>query len=329
MAARSLAIPIGVFIAGLLIGGGVIYALSRPTQPAQVTPTATPATADANGLDTGFDPRGAGFGGGGAQMNFRGDWDGGAGYLTGDVVTFKGAVYVASDETKDEPPGGSWVLLVDAGQGPEGPQGPAGVPGASGPPGPSGGPGPSGAQGDMGPAGSKGDTGAAGAAGAQGAPGPTGARGKDGASGPSAVLGRIEGASIWVSCYPNCTGQQLNGVFKYAAPSGTSTYVGPIDEALVTQLSPAAEMTARDLFVKAGISGKNSDGATFTLRINGSSTTLTCFMPSISTSNVVQTCTSFAAVTIAPGSELSLEINVKQSALLKTPILFGWRAANP
>jgi hypothetical protein len=326
MATKPIAASIGIFLTGLLVGGGVIFAITRPTQQ---SPAAALGTASPTGLDAGLNPLGAGFGGGGAQMNFRGDWDSGVGYLTGDVVTFKGAAYVASDETKDEPPGGAWVLLVDAGQGPEGPQGVAGVPGASGPPGASGGPGASGVPGATGADGQTGTKGDKGDTGIQGAPGPTGARGRDGASGPSALFGRVEGASIWVSCYPNCTGQQLNGVFKYAAPSGTSTYVGPVDEALVTQLSPAAEMTARDLFVKAGISGKNSDGATFTLRVNGSSTALTCFMPSTSTSNVTQTCTGFAAVTIPPGSELSLEVNVKQSALLKTPILFGWRAANP
>ena len=40
-------------------------------------------------------------------MNFRGGFDSGVGYLTGDVVIFKLAAYVAADETKDEPPGGA------------------------------------------------------------------------------------------------------------------------------------------------------------------------------------------------------------------------------
>lgn len=125
------------FVVGLLIGAGVIYAVTRPP--------ATTTGAD-NGLDTGFQPRGAGFGGGGATMNFRGDWDGGVGYLTGDVVTFKGAAYVAADETKDEPPGGAWALLVDTSQGPEGSPGPAGP---AGPKGDKGDPGTAGANGGL------------------------------------------------------------------------------------------------------------------------------------------------------------------------------------
>src|SRR6476620_8526063 len=150
MSGKSAAALIGVFVAGLLIGGVFVYAAVKP--PAQT------ATGSDTGLDTGFQSRGAGFGGGGAQMNFRGDWDGANGYLTGDVVTFKGAAYVTSDETKDQPPDGPWVLLVDTSQGPPGPQGDpgskgdkgdSGSPGASGAPGPRGSPGPSGAPGPI------------------------------------------------------------------------------------------------------------------------------------------------------------------------------------
>src|SRR6476646_9542964 len=148
MSGRSAAALAGVFVAGLLIGGVFVYAAGKP--PAQT------ATGSETGLDTGFQSRGAGFGGGGAQMNFRGDWDGANGYLTGDVVTFKGAAYVTSDETKDQPPDGPWVLLVDTSQGPPGPEGPAGP---------------------AGPAGAKGDPGVpgVGAAGPMGPPGPAGA----------------------------------------------------------------------------------------------------------------------------------------------------------
>jgi hypothetical protein len=131
MSGKSAAALIGVFVAGLLIGGVFIYAAVKP--PAQT------ATGSDTGLDTGLQAHGAGFGTGGAQMNFRGDWDSSNGYLTGDVVTFKGAAYVTSDDTKDQPPNGPWVLLVDSSQGPPGPPG------------------------DPGPKGDKGDPGAAGA----------------------------------------------------------------------------------------------------------------------------------------------------------------------
>lgn len=154
MSGRSAAALVGVFVAGLLIGGLFVYAAVKPQ-----TQTATGSD---TGLDTGFQSRGAGFGSGGAQMNFRGDWDSGNGYLTGDVVTFKGAAYVTSDETKDQPPDGPWVLLVDSSQGPQGPQGdpgPKGDPGSAGATGAAGGPGPSGAPG---PKGDKGDPGTGG-----------------------------------------------------------------------------------------------------------------------------------------------------------------------
>jgi Collagen triple helix repeat (20 copies) len=332
---------IGVFMAGLLLGGGVIYAVTRPAQP-------SPAA----GLDSGGDglnPLAAGFGAGGATMNFRGDYDGGVGYLTGDVVTFKGAAYVASDETKDEPPGGAWVLLVDAAQGPEGPQGPAGQAGASGAPGPSGAPGATGApgaNGAPGPSGAPGAPGATGAtgtagakgdkgdAGAPGAPGPTGLPGFDGASGPSALVGQVAGSQIFC-----CMASRPEDLIRlrYGAPSGNSTYSAT--EADVIQLSPNATIVGRDLFVKATFSSARSPAtATFTLRVNGSSTAVSCTMtmPSVPPfSNVVRTCDSGAtSVSIAPGSALSLEIKLADpgsntNVVMAPPFSFGWRAANP
>jgi hypothetical protein len=128
MRTPSTALILGAFVVGLVVGGGVIYAVTRPA----------PSAGTDGGVDTGFDPRGAGFGGGGATMNFRGDYDSGVGYLTGDVVTFKGSAYVAGDETKDQPPEGAWAVLVDAGEGPEGPQGLPGPKGDKGDAGPSG-----------------------------------------------------------------------------------------------------------------------------------------------------------------------------------------------
>ena len=156
MSGKSVAAVIGVFLAGLLIGGVFVYAAVKP--PAQT------ATGSDTGLDTGFQSRGAGFGAGGAQMNFRGDWDGSNGYLMGDVVTFKGAAYVTSDETKDQPPDGPWALLVDTAQGPAGPPGP---------------------EGPAGPAGTKGDTGA----GQVVQPGPMGPPGPAGAGSLAALAG--------------------------------------------------------------------------------------------------------------------------------------------
>ncbi len=141
MSARNLAILASALVVGIFVGAAAMSALK---------PTAQPASGVDTGLDSGLQARGAGFGGGGVQMNFRGDWDGGVGYLTGDVVTHKGSAYVTSDETKDEPPDGPWVLLaLQTADTVEGPAGPAGPPGA---------------QGVKGDKGDKGDTGPAGSA---------------------------------------------------------------------------------------------------------------------------------------------------------------------
>jgi len=134
MTARGVAITAGAVVVGIFIGAALMYAVRPPTQ-----------SAPADSLDTGLQAHGAGFGGGGATMNFRGDYDSGVGYLTGDVVTFKGSAYVAGDETKNSPPDDPWALLSEAGGvGPAGAQGQAGSPGAQGP---------KGDKGDAGPAG--------------------------------------------------------------------------------------------------------------------------------------------------------------------------------
>jgi hypothetical protein len=51
MSNRSTATLIGVFVAGLLVGGGVIFAATRPTQ---AVPTPTPTAAAADGSDSGL-----------------------------------------------------------------------------------------------------------------------------------------------------------------------------------------------------------------------------------------------------------------------------------
>jgi hypothetical protein len=137
MTARGVAITAGAVVVGIFIGAALMYALRPPAQ-----------SAPADSLDTGLQAHGAGFGGGGASMNFRGDYDSGVGYLTGDVVTFKGSAYVAGDETKNAPPDDPWALLAEAGS-----QGADGATGPAGPPGPPGAQGAKGDKGDAGPAG--------------------------------------------------------------------------------------------------------------------------------------------------------------------------------
>jgi Collagen triple helix repeat (20 copies) len=121
-------------VAGAVITAGIVYSLSLSGRN----------TAGAFSLDTSV------------AMMFRGEYDPDAGYVAGDVVTFKGSAYVAGDETKLSPPDDPWILLVEAGQGaqgPAGPQGPAGLAGANGAPGTTGAPGAIGPRGSPGPSG--------------------------------------------------------------------------------------------------------------------------------------------------------------------------------
>lgn len=169
-------------------------------------------------------------------------------------------------------------------------------------------------------------------AGQPGPPGPQGANGEpgtpgaDGSDAASALTGRVEGALIFDD---DPTGSPTETT-RYAEPSGSSEHVHLLDEAMRTHLSPNATIVARDLAVKALMSG-SGDTATFTLRDDGVDTAVSCTITVTSpSSNVVQTCDSGASTaTILPGSELSLEITVNGTTLIKPPVLFAWRATSP
>jgi hypothetical protein len=145
MSGRPIAILGAVLVAGVVLGGGAVFYLTRPAQP-------TTSSNSAGQLE----PRAATLSslGGSLAMNFAGEYDGGTAYSTGDVVTYKGSAFVTTGDTKDTPPDGPWTLLAlqDAAtiEGPQGPQGPAG---------------------QQGPAGAAGAAGAAGPAGPPGSPG--------------------------------------------------------------------------------------------------------------------------------------------------------------
>lgn len=75
-------------------------------------------------------------------MTFTGEYQDGAAYTAGDVVTYDGSAYIASGEASWAPPEVPWRLLVAAGPiGPAGPQGDRGPTGAQGPKGDKGDPG--------------------------------------------------------------------------------------------------------------------------------------------------------------------------------------------
>jgi len=122
--------------------------------------------------------------------NFRGTWTETARYSRGNVVSFRGASYIALVENSRVEPDthtGDWAVLAAAGvPGAAGPPGPAG---ATGPAGPTGAAGPPGAPGAMGPPGATGPAGPRGATGLPGPPGPAGAVGAQGASGARGPTG--------------------------------------------------------------------------------------------------------------------------------------------
>lgn len=181
-----------------------------------------------------------------------------------------------------------------------------------------------GATGATGPQGPKGETGA------KGDPGTPGTPGTNGADAGGALTGRVDGGLIFQN---NSSNPHAGEISVFAEPDGRSNFGalpdsrgnGATPEADQVHLSPNATLVARDLAVKVLASG--SDPATFTLRVNGVDTSVSCtFTPSSISINNPETCNSGAGTaTIPPGSELSLKITVHGTALLKTPVLFGWR----
>ncbi len=142
---------------------------------------------------------------------YRGLWSMDNSYQAGDIISFGGKLYVASQSSQSiQPTGGSitnplqgsdsWAEMQilsgggssssgGDGTGTVGPQGPAGPQGLQGPAGPKGDTGATGAQGPTGPAGAAGAAGAKGATGAQGPVGPAGPTGPQGIQGPQGIAG--------------------------------------------------------------------------------------------------------------------------------------------
>jgi hypothetical protein len=101
------------------------------------------------------------------------------------------------------------------------------------------------------------------------------------------------------------------------------------DESSVQQISPAATIIGQDLFARhpndAGISNPGSIRS-FTLRVNGADTALTCTLttPEQSCQNTT------ARVTIPPGSLLSMREGQGGASITGTGyIVVAWRATTP
>jgi len=175
-----------------------------------------------------------------------------------------------------------------------GPPGPPGSDGATGPPGSDGATGPPGADGATGPPGADGATGPPGADGATGPPGPPGADGATGPPGPAFII--FSGGSL------------VNLV------SNSDRYISMVHQSNVYSTESSAEFvvpedgTLTNLRVDLSedpMSGGGTDSYTFTVRLNGANTSLTCTIPEMAT-----TCNDFSnCVDIPMGSDISLQSN--------------------
>jgi len=144
----------------------------------------------------------------------------------------------------------------------------------------------------VGPAGPIGPAGPMGAPGPQGLPGPMGPPGVQGPPGPA--------GSVVMLARVNAIPATFVQALTYGAPSGTSAANGTEDA--VSMLSPNVALTAANLAVRVTVVVNNNSARSFTLRVNGTDTLLTCTVPSLQFS-----CTSNAAVAVPALSLLSIK----------------------
>jgi hypothetical protein len=178
-----------------------------------------------------------------------------------------------------------------------GAKGTAGRRGKPGTAGPAGAVGQTGPKGDTGAQGNPGAPGSAGATGHTGATGATGATGPTGADTGTGLLARIKTAS-------SCANLPNNGCSDFGSPSGTSNSSNT--ESDVTMVSPNTTLTARDLTVTLTTAVSNNSNRSFTLRVAGVDTALTCTIGSFGS-----TCSTAAATTVVvpAGSLISIHDN--------------------
>lgn len=125
-------------------------------------------------------------------ITWKGEWSRDVAYVVNDIVSYRGASYIAIKGGDFAVPLNALYWNKIAEKGDPGLEGPRGAAGLRGPAGPQGKDGPAGAQGpkgEAGEAGPKGETGAQGAEGAKGAEGLRGSDGPQGAEGPRGIQG--------------------------------------------------------------------------------------------------------------------------------------------
>jgi Collagen triple helix repeat (20 copies) len=158
-------------------------------------------------------------------LMWRGAWDAEAEYAPGQVVSLKGASYVAEHDNKGSAPDPwcedecMWARMGEGTQGPQGPKGDAG------PAGPKGDPGADGAQGLQGQQGQQGQQGPQGIPGPRGYTGPQGAQGPQGPAGPQGAPG-LSGYQL-VSRTIDVGGWQV-GVADVFCPTGKAVLGGGV-----------------------------------------------------------------------------------------------------
>jgi hypothetical protein len=259
----------GKNVSGLLLGVAAIFFLALPASPqGNNTPAAaiSSTTTDLTATPQTITINGQNFGTAAPTVTLDGS--------TLSLASYTDTIIVAILPNHISP--GSYALEVttqakknnvadfDATIGNTGPQGPQGVAGPQGP---------------------------AGLAGAPGTAGPQGAPGLPGAPGPFgsvAMLARMTGI-------PSTNTQATT----YGAPLGIST--ANASESSVTMLSPNASVVASNLAVTVTVEVNNNSARSFTLRVSGTDTALSCTIGSLTTS-----CMSNAMVTIPPLSVISI-----------------------
>lgn len=154
---------------------------------------------------------------------------------------------------------------------------------------------------------------------------PAGPRGATGPAGPRGATGS-SAASVFTSRYP--AGGSINPGPYYGPITGIGT--GSLtNESQFQLLSPAVAIVARDLIGRyTPDSGASTPGSlrTFTLRVNGADSALTCTYstPATSCSNTT------AAVVIPAGSLLSVShLQGGNSISGQGSAYFAWRATTP
>jgi hypothetical protein len=153
----------------------------------------------------------------------------------------------------------------------------------------------------------------------QGRPGANGAVGPQGLQGPGGTgPAGSPGASLLTGSF-----QLQSGGPWYVAPVGISTISAM--ESVNETLSPAVPIVARDLSVQDG--SVSTLNRSYTLRVNGTNTALTCAMPPSSS-----TCTDTThTVTIPANSTISIVYldDFSGGVVAQHAIRFGWRATTP